>query len=639
MSKTYESFEEYIVENYQDSISESLLACFKKNAMYADAEEYADPERYGLEIELQWELLKLAHFKAPDYQLDFDMYIRVMIEVTDYVGDELQTNFFEDRYTLKMSGELFHGLQHLKIEKLYSGNQMREFSHDNSLSEFLTPYINKNEYSKYATEFLKLYYPEALESACFVKPPVVFKRMGLQVVFAPMDEGINGKIIFTEEKLDIYNFDKDKIVTITANPGTIALNVELLSKERFGSLNNTAIHECVHWWLHRKYFQLVMLLNPNDPKVFIDEMNMPNNKKFKNKYFMELQARSIAPIILMPEETSRNTYETILNKLENRKSYHSKKKTYFYAMYKFAKVYGASVMSARIRLENLGYTEVSFASKLEGSKDIKPFKTSAELTRGQTYLVDFEDAVKAILSNQDLAPFFINGRFLYVNGLFILNDEKYVKQFKNGHLALTEDALGDVSKCCILFDTEAESVTVNYDPAKFNFATFCSGGSTNEYKRAVSARSDANERLLKIKAAGNRCKRELEEVEEYIESMNGYRKFNEKLDCLFGDECLGLRSNRHIASTSGISDKTIKTFRTGESKPDLKQLLAICSGLGLHPRVSLYLLTAAGYDLIHMEEEPYQYYLMLLMSYWKYGREAWNTMISEAYQDNLEYRL
>lgn len=642
MSKTYESFEEYIVENYKDSIRDALLACFKKNAIYADADSYADPEKYGLKIRLIWQLVQIKHFKAPDYMLDFDMQIQALVEVDELVGGELQTNTFEDRYTLTMSAELQKGLHNLKIEKIQSGIHMREFDHDNSLTEFLTPYMNKDDYKKYAEEFLRLYYPEALEKPCYVKPPVVFDRMGLSVCFAELEKTVNGQILFADQVIERYNFTSHQYEKVLAPAGTIMLDIGLLAKEKFGMLNNAALHECVHWWLHRKYFELQMLLNPNDPSsaVFVDEMKVPNEKKFRNKYFMELQARSISPMIMMPEDNTRAIYESILTKLESRKSYHSKKKTYFYAMYKCANFFGASASCARIRLENLGYTEFEFVKKLESSAKLKPFKTSAHLEHGQSYLVDFDEAVKAFNKNPIYAEAMAHGRYVYVDGLFVLNCDKYIKRFKNGRIVLTNEAYEDVSKCCLLFDTEAESVTVEFDPAKFNMVTFCSGGATNSYKRSVSIKEEANEKVAKLKRFGVIQKQELEEVSDFIEKMNAYNSFHEKLDCLLGDDCLGCRSDRGIASKCGTTGKTITSFRNGKSKPSEKQLLAICSGLKLHPQLSRYLFTAARYNIYDTNEEPYPYYVVLLHTCYTYGLETWNMMIKEAYPEKAtEYAI
>lgn len=642
MTRRYESLVDYIYAIYKEQISKALLAYFASIGRYINQEEADNPEQYGLETVFNWIITSIHYFKAPNYDLDFDMAIKMHLEVTDYVGDDLETNVFEGTYTLRMSAVLHHGLKNLTIEKILDGYQCREYSKDNSLSEFLTPYIGKNDYERYAYDFLKLYFPRALETPCSVSPLIVIKNMGLNVMFSPMQTGINGEIIFSKKKVQRYNFDKDILETVIAPSGTILLNSDLLSKEKFGSLNNTVIHECIHWWLHRKYFELQTLLNPDDfsSVTYVDEMEMPDEKKFKNKYFMELQARTIAPMVLMPETQIRKMYEQVRDKLERRKSYHSKKKTYFNAIYKIADFFGASPTSSRIRIENLGYTEVAFIKKLDSLQEIKPFKSSVHLKPGQSYIVEFAEAVKALGKNPELNKELNDGHILYVDGLFVVNDPTYVKRFKNGNMRLTNLALADVSKCCLLFCTEAESVTVNYDPAKFNFVTFCSGGSKNDTKRSVSIRTIDNEKVLKLKRKAQQQVDELNDAQDVISHMNEFSFLYEKLNYLMtsGIVC-DVKSDSAIAKRTGISDKTIKKMRVGESTPDEKQLLAICSGLKLHPYISKYLFKCARLDIFSTNEEPFPFYVVLLNTCYKAGRDAWNVMIHEAYPKALNYSI
>ncbi len=412
---------EYVLVNHGDVIEASLIQYFKENNLYATSEEYADPEKYKLSINISVEDFKQSYFKAPGNLIDFDIQLDCIIEVTDLVGNELETNLFSDYYTLSLEAELNEGLHNLTVKSVRYGAHIREFDFDTSLSEFLTPYIRAKDYEKYAHEFLETYFPEALDKPTFVNPIKVLDRMGLHVMFANLGEGIDGKIIFADEVAEVLHPSKRKFIKMTVEKGTILINLLVIDKGR-GCLNNTVIHECIHWWIHKKYFELQMLLNPNDPssRYYIDEMEMPDKKKFVNKYYMELQARSISPIVLMPRDTACDYYETILSQLENRKSYHSKTKTFLYALYKFAEMFGASTSCARIRLENLGYTEVSFSSKIGNELKIRPFKSSVRLDLGQTYILEFAEAVKAFSKNQNVKLALAQGKILYVEGLAFL---------------------------------------------------------------------------------------------------------------------------------------------------------------------------------------------------------------------------
>ena len=632
---------EYVLVQHGDAIETSLIQYFKSNNLYATTEKYDDPEKYKLTISIQVESYKHSYFKAPGNQIDFDMKIDCLIEVTNLVGKELETRLYTDTYTLRIEAELNKGLHNLLVKEVQYGSHMREFSYDNSLSEFLTPYIRAVDNEKYAYEFLKIYCPEALKIPTFVNPIDILDKMGLSVFFARLGEGIDGEIIFANKHADVLDVNSKTFKRLLIKEGTILINVKIIEKGR-GCLNNTIVHECLHWWLHRKYFELQMLLNPNDQssKSYIDEMEMPDKRKFVNKYYMELQARSIAPIVLMPKDTACSYYETILTQLENRKSYQSKTRTFLYALYKFAEKFGASTSSARIRLENLGYTEVSFSSKIGSELKIRPFKSSVRLGLGQTYILEFAEAVKAFSKDQATRYALASGKILYVDGLFVINDEKYVKFYKNAKPRLTELALSDVSKCCILFDTKKEGISVEFNPATFNFVTFCSGGSKTQYAVNPSvSKNERNKEILDLKRTSLHQKDEIEEARDFVSKMNRFDTFAAKFDCLLGDECMAFKSDRGIGSKCKIDGKTITAYRKGISKPDEKKLLAICAGLQLHPLVSGHLFKANRMDIYAVSEEPYPFYFHLMTTCYKTDLDTWNSLIKETYPEHQDYIL
>lgn len=70
----------------------------------------------------------------------------------------------------------------------------------------------------------------------------------------------------------------------------------------------------------------------------------------------------------------------------------------------------------------------------------------------------------------------------------------------------------------------------------------------------------------------------------------------------FGDALKLLMEERNItieqlAETSGLSEKTISRLRTGENKPSLPTVIAICIGLSLDPFIAEQLVNIAGYSL------------------------------------------
>lgn len=631
----------YVIAHFSDIIKSSLIKYFRNHDLYATKMEYDNLEINQFSIKINVLNYRQAYFKAPENLVDFDIELDCDIEVTNLVGNELETKIYSDTYTLRIQAELNKGIHNLMIKDIRYGSHKREFSFENSLSEFMTPYIRSEDYEKYAQEFLKIYYPEALSKPTFVNPIVLLDRMGLTLFFANLGEGIDGKIIFSDEYAEVFDVDSKSFKRILVHEGVILINVKIIEKGR-GSLVNTVVHECLHWWLHKKYFELQILLNPNNPslKSYIDEMKMPDEKKFINKYYIELQVRSITPVVLMPRDTASNYYETVLNQLENKSNSKDYTMNFLYVLYRFAEKFGVSTTSARNRLENLGYSEVSFLSTIGNKLNIRPFKSSIRLELGQTYILEFSEAIKAFSKVQKVKQALVSGKILYVDGMFVLNDEKYVEFYDDLKPRLTELALADVSKCCILFDTKKEGVSVKFNPKTFNFITFASGGSKTKYAvNPTIAKNDKNSEILDLKRTSLRQKDEIQEAREFVNKMNRYDSFAEKLNSLLGDDCMGFKSDRSIATKCNMDSKTITSYRNGLSKPDERKLLAICAGLQLHPLVSGHLLKSNRIDIYTITEEPYPFYFFLLTTCYKTDLETWNSLIKETYPDHYEYIL
>lgn len=70
-----------------------------------------------------------------------------------------------------------------------------------------------------------------------------------------------------------------------------------------GSINNTIVHECVHWHKHRKAFKLEQLFNADASHISCEVLGEADSRIFiKSTQYMERQANQLAPRIQMPKE-------------------------------------------------------------------------------------------------------------------------------------------------------------------------------------------------------------------------------------------------------------------------------------------------------------------------------------------------
>ena len=87
-------------------------------------------------------------------------------------------------------------------------------------------------------------------------------------------------------------------------------------------MNNTIVHECVHWDRHRKAFQLERLYNDKATQIKCEVVGgIRNTGAACSTDWMERQANALAPKILMPMEMFKRKsierikhYQKVLNK-------------------------------------------------------------------------------------------------------------------------------------------------------------------------------------------------------------------------------------------------------------------------------------------------------------------------------------
>lgn len=72
-------------------------------------------------------------------------------------------------------------------------------------------------------------------------------------------------------------------------------------------MNNTIIHECVHWERHKMFFELMRLLSHECHSISCKIIEIYGKDKTKSTPldWIEWQANTLAPKILMPVSTTK----------------------------------------------------------------------------------------------------------------------------------------------------------------------------------------------------------------------------------------------------------------------------------------------------------------------------------------------
>ena len=202
----------------------------------------------------------------------------------------------------------------LYTEEFYSGH----FEKESALDQFLLPYVYTAELENMADDFTLFYCTDAIYDGYKFPAEYVLRELGIDCHSADLPDNCFGRMYFKEGKASIYSSypmigevnDSDAKI----KPGTILLNRNRFYLGNDGTFRLTIAHELIHWYLHKKYFKLLSILD-DDAEVLSCEVE-PNQlddsmaPAQKAHWFAEWQANALAIRIAMPQElTVRAFYE------------------------------------------------------------------------------------------------------------------------------------------------------------------------------------------------------------------------------------------------------------------------------------------------------------------------------------------
>ena len=389
---TYADFKEYLQDVYGQDISEPL-------------EEFAieNPDRVGLEDYYKIEDLEIvdlrvtgATFKA----LDED---RIEIRTTVNAGVEFSGIYQGERdyypETIKanviINATLRDGLNDFEIVGVKEYDDFY-FQKDKSLSQNMVPYLYEEDVEKVAEDFLQRNYREALEGSMALPVEELAKKMGLMILYGPLDSSTFGRMYFEDDEVDIYPLadveNYEAIERVTVQKGTMIVNPTLCFLRGIGSMNNTIVHECVHWDRHRKAFELWKLLQGGISHISCEEVagDYQGIKADEDALkWMEWQANQLAPRILMP----RNAVLREMNNLWESAHFHNPDAgladVFQLMVESLADFFQVSKLAAKIRLLELGYDQAEGACVFINGKSAPAYTfPKGTLEKGETFLVD-----------------------------------------------------------------------------------------------------------------------------------------------------------------------------------------------------------------------------------------------------------
>jgi len=429
-SKCYDGLcdaaEQYITENWQ------RIDLYSKRVRHIENAEFVDAT-----------IQRVYVSDLPGMRVAFDVVLELEIEVSEANRHDDYSDECFPWIRVSCEGDLSCALDDWNIVNIepYSKKNAPE----NSLSDALVPYIPNDKLEDAATAFLKEYYPEALQiprsgqPPVYVDPAILAKRLGLTI-----------RIHHIKEDASVFG----QLFFVDVEAKTIVVDPEMYLLRNLGSVNNTIVHECVHWAKHRKVFELEKLYNDKASSISCEVVGGAKSEMAsKATEHMERQANQLTPRIQMPAgpfKAKANEYITkFMHETRASHSIDVMEMVITALMVDF----GVSRQSAKIRLVELGFEEAIGTFTYIDGHYVKPhsFKKGA-IRVNQTFSISAQDAAIERFKNPVLRSLTENGDYLYIDSHFVFNTPLYVHHNAEGGIELTDYARYHMDECCLVFD-------------------------------------------------------------------------------------------------------------------------------------------------------------------------------------------
>lgn len=629
MSKKYDTFAAYLEDVYYNQIFSKIKSYLFNNKGRLDLSTSVVPDPSYVELS-DFKIMGVNFHESDTDRIECKVTVRAEIEISGRGRRDYESDSTECWISIPLSATLRNGLQQVSIG--YASEYSRElFRAEDALTKYLVPYIYAKDLDKHAERFLEKYCPRALEEPMPLPIKEIVENMGLTVYHAPLPDGIFGRTYFNDATVEVY---ENKACTETAEaaicPGTILVNPDVFFMRNIGSVNNTVIHECVHWDKHYKFFELQKLLNPDIQAIscaVVEEYKKKSNQLEDELSWMEWQANALAPKILIPAKTGKAKLSEILNRLH--RSYKGRLRDGFVmelAISEFADFFKVSTTAAKIRAVELGFEQAAGVFNFVDGKNYPPFSfKKGSLKKGQTFVIDRNNIIIESLFNPDLAEDFKVGRFIHAGGLFVINDPKYVNIVEDTEPTLTDYALEHVDECCLVFDRTTR-VSSHYDDSFYRICFLCRDADSKSFVEAKfnpneGKNEDVQKRAREMAAISAEAKRVSDILAEVPSSFCGTLDYHIKRRGY---------TNEKMEERTGISSRMIQDYRNKkDAKPTLQSVLALCIGLNLHPSFSYDLIAKAGHNIMIASEE-FLIYRYLIDNHHMENIFMWNAKLQDA---------
>jgi len=589
---TNRSFKEYVADRFENELFIAIENYVTENQENLDLRLYKVRNICGTELS-DINVKYVSVNDLPDMKIEFDIVVEAELEVreSDHHYDESENCC--QWFMLKCSGDLECNLNDFIILNVTEYNSKNKQA--KPMSDSLVPVINKEQLESVATDFLSRHYPEALKTPMAVEPQKLAEKMGLALEIRNItkDFSVFGQLYFHDCIAEFYDENSDEMVKTHVNARTIFVDPKAYFLRNLGSVNNTIVHECVHWDLHRKAFELERLYNSSASKIKCQVAGGIKDNNRDSTDWMEWHANALTPKIQMPLAMFKTmTYKYIKQYREELGS-SELLDVIEPVIDSLALFFGVSRLAAKIRMVDVGFEEAVGSFTYIDGRYVKPhrFKKGA-LERNQTFSIGAIDAAIQSLTNTQIK----NGNYIYVESHFVLNHQKYIMQNLFGETVLTDYARTHMDECCLIFDLSVKSGIKEryYSECFLNRDETSSISFEITYKDGYqfATQEKQNELLRQTLIEDNKIYSQL--TTDYCACLDFVR------------EQRGV-PYKELAERTLMDERTIRRIINGESNGTINSLVSICLALHLSPRISNHIINHSPHSL-RLQDESHGWY-------------------------------
>lgn len=604
-------FDKYIFDTYYEQIVKTVKGFIFNNKDNTDLSTYMVPEPNGFIEFDNFELYKINYEIINNCELNLEIIVIADVIVRQYIKGEMEVDTKTKFVSVYAEVELDDGIKNFRIYNTEFKSDQYKKSRNLKLSKDWVPYIRKKDFDDIAEKFLRKYYPQALTQPTPVPVETIVSEMGLSIHQEKLtiDNSVFGKMVFKDTDVEVI--EDEKLVSKHFNKGSILVDKDVVFKRNVGSYNNTVIHECVHWELHKVFHEVKMVLDKDHSQVSSwTEENLADSSMWTSLDWMEWQANGIAPRILMPKVQTRIKIRELFQTLTLVNPDISRSELVQEVVDNLATFFEVSRQAAKIRMIDLGFKEANGVYNYLDDRYMHNFAFELEaFDKGSSYTITSNDLCFEYCFNESFRQIIDRNKFIYVDNHLCLKDKKFIYMTKDGPI-MTDYAYEHMDECCLIFKVKSKNFTSISNETYYDYVL----------NRGVTKESEIKADFVDILQNPS-----LMDQLPPLDMMKLGKKISELLKELPFEFSGTLRSHRKrknctqpfLAKLVGITERTLRDYETLEDNlPRLELTLSFCFALKLRPELSDDMIKKAGHQLTI--SPPHQVYKMLLStSYYK----------------------